>query len=287
MSDSPYAFNVSADNFDTYVIQNSQQVPVLVDFWADWCAPCKMLMPVLGKLAEEYQGKFLLAKVNSDEQQELSAKYGVRSLPTVMVFRNGEIVDQFMGAQPESVVRELLERHIERESDKQRSEAMTLLQAGDSDAAERLLREALANDPENHRVVLDLAGLLIERQDFDEAESLLQGLPVDKRDDETVRQLLSQLQLARSTANAPDETILRQRIEANEDDLEARYQLAMQRIAGGEHEEGLELLMSVLRKDLNYADGAARQAVLDTFELLGNSGELVSRYRRQLATLLY
>ncbi|HEB82381.1 MAG TPA: thioredoxin [Gammaproteobacteria bacterium] len=287
MSDSPYAFNVSADNFDTYVIQNSQQVPVLVDFWADWCAPCKMLMPVLGKLAEEYQGKFLLAKVNSDEQQELSAKYGVRSLPTVMVFRNGEIVDQFMGAQPESVVRELLERHIERESDKQRSEAMTLLQAGDSDAAERLLREALANDPENHRVVLDLAGLLIERQDFDEAESLLQDLPVDKRDDETVRQLLSQLQLARSTANAPDETILRQRIEANEDDLEARYQLAMQRIAGGEHEEGLELLMSVLRKDLNYADGAARQAVLDTFELLGNSGELVSRYRRQLATLLY
>ncbi len=287
MSDSPYAFNVSADNFDTYVIQNSQQVPVLVDFWADWCAPCKMLMPVLGKLAEEYQGKFLLAKVNSDEQQELSAKYGVRSLPTVMVFRNGEIVDQFMGAQPESVVRELLERHIERESDKQRSEAMTLLQAGDSDAAERLLREALANDPENHRVVLDLAGLLIDRQNFDEAESLLQDLPVDKRDDETVRQLLSQLQLARSTANAPDETILRQRIEANEDDLEARYQLAMQRIAGGEHEEGLELLMSVLRKDLNYADGAARQAVLDTFELLGNSGELVSRYRRQLATLLY
>ena len=287
MSDSPYAFNVSADNFDTYVIQNSQQVPVLVDFWADWCAPCKMLMPVLGKLAEEYQGKFLLAKVNSDEQQELSAKYGVRSLPTVMVFRNGEIVDQFMGAQPESVVRELLECHIERESDKQRSEAMALMQAGDSEGAECLLREALGADPDNFRVVLDLAGLLIDRQGFDEAESLLQDLPVDKRDDETVRQLLSKLQLARGMANAPDESVLRQRIEADENDLEARYQLAMQRIAGGEHEEGLELLMSVLRKDLNYADGAARQAVLDTFELLGNSGELVSRYRRQLATLLY
>ena len=136
-------------------------------------------------------------------------------------------------------------------------------------------------------MVLDLAELLLARQSFDEAEALLKGLPMDKRDNENVKQLLGKLQLARSMANAPDEIILRQRIEADENDLEARYQLAMQRIARGEHEEGLELLLSVLRKNLNYEDGAARQAMLDTFELLGNSGELVSRYRRQLATLLY
>lgn len=287
MSDSPCAFDVNADNFDTYVLQNSHQVPVLVDFWADWCAPCKMLMPLLSKLAEEYQGRFLLAKVNSDEQQELSTRYGVRSLPTVMVFRNGEIVDQFMGAQPESVVRELLDRHIERESDKQRAEAAALMQAGDREAAGRLLREAMAADPDNHRVLIDLAEWLIAEQAFDEAEALLQGLPADKRDDESVRQLQSKLQLARSTANAPDEASLRQRIEANENDLEARYLLAMQCIARGDYEQGLELLMSVLRANLNYADGAARQAMLDTFELLGNSGERVSHYRRQLATLLY
>ena len=287
MSENPYAFNVTASDFDTFVIQNSHQVPVLVDFWADWCAPCKMLMPILSKLAEEYQGKFLLAKVNTDVEQELAARYGVRSLPTVMVFRNGEVVDQFMGAQPESVVRELLDQHVERESDQRRVEARAALQAGDRETAERILRKAMEEDPANHRVVLDLAELLIDGKAFDEAESLLRHLPMDKREDEAVKQLESRLHLARSTAEGPDDETLRQRIAADDNDLEARYQLATRLLARGEYEEGLELMMGVLRKDRNFADGQARQAILDAFELLGNSGDLVSRYRRQLATVLY
>ncbi|RMG53993.1 MAG: co-chaperone YbbN, partial [Gammaproteobacteria bacterium] len=158
---------------------------------------------------------------------------------------------------------------------------------GDAEAAERLLRKALEEDPANHRIVLDLVPLLIERGAFDEAEQLLHGLPMDKHEDEAVKQLESRLHLARSTTEGPDEATLRERIARDENDLEARYLLATRLLAQGEYEEGLELLMGVLRKDRNYADGAARQAMLDAFELLGNSGELVSRYRRQLASLLY
>ena len=287
MSDHKYAFEVNESNFDVAVLQNSQQLPVLVDFWADWCAPCKMLMPVLLKLSDEYAGKFLLAKVNSDEQQALAARYGVRSLPTVMLFRHGEVVDQFMGAQPESVVREMLDRHVERDSDRQRARAYALLEAGDRDGAEALLRQALADDPDNPRVAIDLLELLIESRSFDAAQSLIDTLPAKQRESEPVRALQGKLQLARASADGPDEAALRQRIEANDEDYDAHYRLAVQRLAQGDYETGLEQLLKVLGHDIQYDNGQAKKTMLDAFEQLGNSGELVSRYRRQLASLLY
>ncbi len=146
MNDFPFIFSVTQEDFAQRVLENSRRVPVMVDFWADWCGPCHMLMPILTKLTQEYQGQFLLAKVNSDEQQALASQYGVRSLPTVKLFKSGDVVDEFMGVQQESTIRQLLERHIERESDKIRLQAEQALEANDTEKAHLLLQQATALD---------------------------------------------------------------------------------------------------------------------------------------------
>lgn len=143
MAEHPYLYAVTEADFAARVVAASQEVPVLVDFWAGWCAPCRLLLPVLEKLATEYDGKLRVAKVNADEQPVLVQQFGVRSLPTVLVFRHGRVVEQFMGAQPESAIRQIIERHIEKPSDRLRTEAQQALKAGQAAQAVALLREAV------------------------------------------------------------------------------------------------------------------------------------------------
>src|SRR5690606_6986674 len=157
MSESPYIFDVTDSDFTVKVLENSYKVPVLVDFWAEWCGPCKMLMPLLAKLADDYQGKFLLAKVNTDEQVARAAQFNSRSIPTGKIFKHGRIVEEMLGAQPESVIRGLIERHIVRESDHLRASAEAAYQAGDAAQALALLEQAARMGPDNHRVHLDRA----------------------------------------------------------------------------------------------------------------------------------
>jgi putative thioredoxin len=287
MSDSPHVFEVTQDTFAERVVEASRRVPVLVDFWAAWCAPCRMLVPILAKLAEAYQGKLLVAKVNTDVEQGLAMQYGVRSLPTVKLFQNGQVVDEFLGALPESAVREFVDQYVARESDSVREKALAAHRRGDSDKALALLREAATADPENLRVTLDRAWVLFDTGQYEEAEGVLRGLPANRQVDPEVTSLLTRIGFARVASQAPDRAGLERRVEAGGADLETRYQLACHRILGGDLEGALELLYGILREDRGYGDDAARRAMLAVFDLLGGKGPLVSRYRALMSSALY
>ncbi|MDZ7751212.1 MAG: thioredoxin [Gammaproteobacteria bacterium] len=287
MSDSSFIAEATERDFEARVLRPSFEVPVLVDFWADWCAPCRALAPVLTALAEAYQGAFLLVKVNTDEQQALAQHYSVRSLPTVKVFRNGEVVEEFMGAQPEAVVREILDRHVERHSDKLRAEAAALHQAGELEAALATLRGALQEDPDNTRIHADLVPLLLEAGALDEAEEVMKKVPVDKGVEPEFKALAARIEFARDTEQGVDAETLEARVEADPADLDSRYQLAVQYVSASQYEEALEQFLEIMRRDRGFRDDAGRKGMLSVFQLLDNGGPLVSRYRSLMSAVLY
>lgn len=287
MSHSPYIVEATQDNFDQLVLEHSRQVPVVVDFWADWCAPCKMLMPVLTALAEEYGGTFILAKVNTDEQQALAAQYGVRSLPTVKVYKDGGVVDEFMGAQPASTIRAILDRHIERESDRLREQAAIMLEQGDSDGALELLESTAQSDPGNPRVKIDLARTLLRRGEPEKAEIVLDDLRGEARDSSEVKRLKAQLSFARIASEEADLSKLERAVVADPDDLDTRYRLAAHYVLRGDFEAAMNQLLEIMRRDRSFRDDAARKGLLAVFEILGGRGELVNRYRSQMFNILH
>lgn len=286
MTDALPIVEVTSDSFPSDVLEASRRVPVLVDFWAAWCAPCQMLMPVLHSLAEEYHGQFILAKVNSDEQQELAMEYGVRSLPTVKVFRHGQVVDEFLGGQPESVIREMIERHIERESDRLREKARAALSRGETAAARELLERARSIEPHDHVVTMDLAEIALQEGEPAEAQQLVNELPLDKRESDEARNLLGRAQFAAAVEGAPDISQLERTVEADPTDLAARHLLAARYITEGNYAAGMDQLLEIMRRDRDFRDDIARKGLLAAFPLVGDE-ELVNRYRRKMAQLLY
>jgi len=277
----------TADNFREIVVQASHSVPVLVDFWADWCQPCHILMPVLAKLAEDYSGKLVLAKVDTEAERELAARYGVRSLPTLKLFKDGEVIDEIIGALPESQIRAFLDRHIPRESDTLVARARDLAEAGDLDAALALARQARESDPGNPRVLLALASVQTASGDPRSALDSLARLPEDEQTKPEVMQLRVRLGLEVALGQAPTEETLSQRLEADPSDSEACHQLALRKLLAGEHEAALEFLLSLMARDRAYGDDAARKTLLQAFSLLGGESELVRRYRVRLFDLLH
>lgn len=286
MTHSPFIVDVTAASFETEVLSRSRELPVLVDFWAAWCGPCQMLMPVLAKLADEYQGRFMLAKVNSDEQQELASRFGVRSLPTVKLFRGGRVVDEFMGAQSEKTIRALLDRHIPRASDALIAQAVEASQAGRSDEALALLQRAVHTDPGNDRAKLELARQLIATARVADAEAALNALGGDARQSEEAVALRAQLEFARvvHAARGMDELI--RAVTARPADSRARYELAAHHVVGGRYAAALDQLLEIVRTDRKFNDDAARKAMIAIFSLLGGQGELVNEYRRKLSMVL-
>lgn len=283
---SPFSYDVDTADFQQRVIEASRQVPVVVDFWAAWCGPCRALKPILEQLAEEYQGKFLLAKVDSDRNQELAARFAVRGIPSVKAVVNGEVVDEFSGALPESAVREFLERLIPSPAEELRRQARAERAAGNTARALELLAQASQLDAKNEEVRLDAAEILAELDQLDEAQRLIDSLSPLARALDRAQRLIAKLSFARGGAAGGDEATLRARIAAATDDMAARQQLANLLIAAGRHQEGLDELLEMVRIDRNWNDQAARKAVLAVFNLLGGQGELVATYRRKLASLL-
>lgn len=287
MANSPFVVTATVQNFETDVLEASFQRPVLIDFWADWCAPCRMLMPVLAKLAEEYRGKFLLAKVDTEAERELAAQFGIRSLPTVMLLKDGRPVDQFMGALPEGQVREFLDRHLPRASDALLVQVERLLQSGDVAAAEALVEQARASDPDNSRIHLAEVRVKAAAGDVAAAQELLERLPLDLIDDPEVGALRAQLTFAGALVDAPPEAEVAARLEANPKDSEARYRLAAYRVAQGDHAGALEALLTLLKQDRGWNEDAARKGMVMIFDMLGGEGDLVARYRAKMLSALY
>jgi len=281
-----HSFDTGTEAFERDVLQASQKVPVLVDFWAPWCAPCRALTPILEKLAREYEGKFLLAKVNSDEHPQLSARFGVRGIPNVKAFVDGKQADEFSGARPEGGVRAFITRLIRTPGEKLRLTARALVTAGDFDEAERHLRSALELEPANHTVRLDLVDLLLAKNGHAEADAVLAQIPERERD-ERADKLHSALALWKKSQQLPAIQELEAKLAANPDDLHTLLALAQRLVAEGRFEPALAALLQVVRKDRGELRTSARKLMVEVFSLAEGQADLVSEYRKLLSGALY
>ena len=283
---SEFSFEVSTQTFADDVLDASHAVPVVVDFWAPWCAPCRALKPTLEKLADEYAGQFLLAKINTDEHPEVSAQYGVRGIPNVKAFVDGRMVTEFTGVLPEAGVRQFIEGILPGPSERARRAAHADLDNGDFDAAEQRLREALQLDERNDAARIDLAELLVARQAHEEAERVVNELlPIHR--DPRVEQIEARIAIWKKSRALPDLSELQARMRTHPDDLSARLAYAQHLVVETRYADALEAFLEVVQGDRGELRDQARQGMLEVFNLAVESAAIVSDYRRRLATALH
>lgn len=283
-----FSLDVGSADFQEKVLAASHQAPVLVDFWAEWCAPCRILKPILEKLAAEYGGRFILAKLNSDQNQELAARYGVRGIPNVKAFVDGQMVDEFTGALPEAQIRAFIDGLLPSPAEPLRLAAREARARGDADVACSLLTDALQLDPANETVLLDLAEIHIDTQRIEAARAILDALEHRAKETARLGALQARLKLVAAGAGA-DPAALAARIAAHAGDLDARLQLAHVLALAHDYRPALEQLLEIVRRDRQWQDQAARKTMLDLFTLLGGNAQyddLVREFRIQLARTL-
>lgn len=286
MSDA-YIFDVEESNFQSVVVDNSHKLPVLVDFWADWCQPCKSLIPILHKIAEDFAGQVILAKVNSDQQPALVQQYGVRSLPTVKLFANGEVVDEFTGALPEADILAKLDRYIQHESDAMLAAAVAEFEQGNTEAAIEHMRVATEVDPNNPRVLVTYARVLLEQGQAGALKVFIDGLSAEMQVLPGIKLIKAQLDAASRLGDGVQNQDLLKRIAENENDYEAREQLSALYVSQGAYAQALEQLLEIMKRDRAYKDDAARKGLLSLFEMLGAENPLTGEYRRKMSLLLF
>ncbi|HAU5496622.1 TPA: co-chaperone YbbN [Cronobacter sakazakii] len=268
------------------ILEQSMTVPVLFYFWSDRSQHCQQLTPVLEKLANQYQGQFILAKVDCDNEQAIAAQFGLRAIPTVYLFSQGQPVDGFQGPQPEEAIRALLDKVLPREEELKAQEAMALMQEGKHLEALPLLKEAWQMSNQASEIGLLLAQAQIALNRSEDAEAVLKTIPLQDQDTR-YQGLVAQIDLLKQAADTPEIQQLQQQVELHPDDAQLASQLALQLHQVGRNEEALELLFDHLKKDLNAADGQARKMLQEILAALGTGDALASKYRRQLYSLLY
>jgi putative thioredoxin len=277
MMASEYIINVSEDDFEYNVLAYSQQVPVIVDFWADWCIPCRTLGPMLEKLANEGQGSFRLAKVDVDANQKLAMQYNVYSIPSVKAFRDGKVISEFVGVVPEQRLREFVRSLAPSELDLALEKGQSLLKQEEWRGAEQTFRQVLDKDPDQSAALLGLSkSLLIQGESF-EALGILESFPAS-RDYSAAQTLLPLAEAVEREGNGDPWT---------DDPLDAAFNRAIRLVGRGNLPAALDGLMDILRENKNYRNGAARKVILSIFELLGEDSTLTRQYRQELASVLF
>ena len=287
MSDSPFIHNVGVENFQALVLENSFQQPVLVDFWADWCQPCKTVMPMLAKLADEYGGKFHLAKVDTEAEQQIAAHFQIKSLPTMKLFVNGQQVDERTGALPESEIRAFIDKYLTSESDELMAAARQASQEGRTQDALDMMNQALAKDPDNADLKIDIAQMVMMQGDNAGALALLDSLDEEGRKKELAIKLRAEIEMAEKLKDLPPIEEIEQKLAANPDDLEALMDKSNHFTAMGEYDQAMQCLLRVMILDRQFKDDAGRQGLLALFDLLGGEHPTVQKYRRKMFTFLH
>jgi putative thioredoxin len=278
---------VTASTFMSDVVEASAHTPTLVDFWAPWCGPCKQLMPILDRLVEEYGGRFKLAKVNTDEQRELAQQVGIRSLPTVVLFKDRNAVDHFIGVLPEAKIRELLDKHLPKQSDAPAGRAQALKAAGDYAGAREILESQLVHDGANVALQADIAELRALEGDLDIARRALDQLRAKEPNHASVKRLAALLEFSTTVAAYPDVRALRQRVVDSPEQLDLRHALAVHQLLGGDVEPALDTWLDFMRNHRGYKENLGRRSLVLAFELIGEADPIVGQTRREMARLMF
>jgi putative thioredoxin len=287
MAPKQHISDVTEKDFQKQVVDASRKVPVLVDFWAAWCGPCRTLGPVLERLADEMDGGFELAKVDADANPRLAARFGVQSLPSVLLFKDGNPVDGFIGAQPENAVREFLRTHVKAPAPSALAAAERHLAAGNAKGAKRAFEEALRVDAEKDEAHLGLARLALAAGDLADADHEARAVDAGSRAASGAQSVLDALALIREAQALGERKALAQRLAANADDLEARFALAGHELMAGRHRDALEQYLAVARADKKWRDEAGRKAMVTTFNVVGPRAPLSEEFRERLRSIYY
>jgi putative thioredoxin len=279
-----HVFDVDELNFQAEVLDHSKQRPVVVDFWAPWCGPCQALGPILEKLAAEYDGEFILAKLNTDENPNIAAAFQIQSIPAVFLLKDGKVADAFLGARPEPEIREFLAKHVKAPATDEEIALQTKLASGDSQAMREVLEKRLEEDPQDAKAHLDLARLAFEEGDEDGVRRHLDAIDEDSEETAAAARLRGALRFRADGSG--DEAGWRAKLEADPEDLDAHYTLGCCLAVEGRYEEALAEWMEVVKRNRRHQDGAAHQAMLSTFDLLGPGSDVARDFRRQLTIYL-
>lgn len=282
---SQFIVDVDMSNFQQVVLEGSMHIPVVLQSWSPQSESCRTLMSVLEKLAHEYQGTLVLARLNIDEQQQIAAQLGIRAVPDVKLIMQGQLYDQLHEALPERRMREWLGKHIaapEGGSQSVEEQAQAALEAGDTATARALFEQLISENPDDHSYRIDMAGVMTREGHFDDALSILDALPPEHRDGVKGRGVRARIDFAREALSPEDIEAMAER-----DDSEAQFQRALRAVADGDYERGLEGLLELMKRDRAYGEDAARKTLLRVFDALGGDHPLTVAYRRRMFTLLY